>query len=62
MNALDIEIFSDLVCPWCYIGLRVRRHADMSFGKASRAAEKKIMKAKLQRSMCGGNFGHILDD
>ena len=22
MNALNIEIFSDLVCPWCYIGRR----------------------------------------
>jgi predicted DsbA family dithiol-disulfide isomerase len=20
MNALNIEIFSDLICPWCYIG------------------------------------------
>lgn len=22
MNALNIEIFSDLICPWCYIGRR----------------------------------------
>ena len=22
MNALNIEIFSDLVCPWCHIGRR----------------------------------------
>ena len=22
MNALNIEIYSDLICPWCYIGKR----------------------------------------
>src|SRR3984957_18011203 len=22
MNALKIEIYSDLICPWCYIGKR----------------------------------------
>jgi predicted DsbA family dithiol-disulfide isomerase len=22
MNALTIEIYSDLICPWCYIGRR----------------------------------------
>jgi predicted DsbA family dithiol-disulfide isomerase len=22
MNTLNIEIYSDLICPWCYIGKR----------------------------------------
>ena len=22
MNALNVEIYSDLICPWCYIGKR----------------------------------------
>jgi predicted DsbA family dithiol-disulfide isomerase len=33
MNTMKIEIYSDLICPWCYIGNRRMQAALKLLGK-----------------------------
>jgi hypothetical protein len=32
MNRIEVDVYSDFVCPWCFIGSRRLRHALTSFG------------------------------